>query len=289
MKRIAGFILFLSLVTGGLGIAAAQQAPKKVLVITREYVKPGKGGMMHDKAESAFVQAFTRAKWPTHYVGMTSLSGKSRALFFTGYDSFEAWEKDNMAMEKNPTLAAALDHAGLVDGDLLDEIDGAVFAYREEYSLRPNADLAHRRYYEITAVRVKQGHHKDWDDAVKMVLAAYQRSMPDTHWGCYEAVYGMPEGLYIFITGRASTAEVDRDFAQEKDFMAAMGDEGMKKLEEISAAAIESSETNLFAINPRMSYVPDELVKADPGFWNPKPAGEPAAHKKAEKKAPASQ
>lgn len=282
MKRITSFVLFLFVVTGGLGIAAGQQAPKKVLVIMREVLKPGKGGMMHDKAESAFVEAFSRAKWPTHYVGMTSLSGKSRALFFVGYDSFEAWEKDNMAIEKNPTLSGALDHAGLVDGELLNELDGTVFNYREDYSLRPNADLAHRRYYEITAVRVKPGHDKEWDDAVKMVIAAYDKAMPDMHWGCYQAVYGMSEDLYIFVTGRQSLAEVDSDFAKNKDFMAAMGDEGMKKLEDISAVAIESSETNLFAIDPRISYVPEELSKADPGFWNPKPMA--SGHKKAEEK-----
>jgi hypothetical protein len=52
----------------------------KVLQITREYVKAGKAGMAHDKAESLFVDAMRRAKWPTYYTGMTSLSGKSRAF-----------------------------------------------------------------------------------------------------------------------------------------------------------------------------------------------------------------
>lgn len=284
MKRIISSILFLFLLTGGVGLAAAQQTPKKVLVVMREFLKPGKGGMMHDKAEGAFVQAFTRAKWPTHYVGMTSLSGKTRALFFVGYDSLEAWEKDNMAIVKDPALSAALDHAGLVDGEILNELDSTVFSYREEYSLHANADLAHRRYYELTAIRLKPGHHKDWDDAVKMVIAAYEKAMPDEHWACYQAVYGMPEDLYIFITGRQSLSEVDTYLAKQNDFMAAMGDNGMKKLEDISAAAIESSETNLFAIDPRISYVPDELSKADPGFWNPKPMAAPSGHKNAGEK-----
>jgi hypothetical protein len=49
-----------------------------------------------------------------------------------------------------------------------------------------------------------------------------------------------------------------------------MGAEGMRKLEALSAAAIESSETNLFMINPKMSYVPDEVAKSAPDFWRPK-------------------
>jgi len=68
----------------------------------------------------------------------------------------------------------------------------------------------------------------------------------------------------------------------DKDFEAAMGEEGMKKLSELSAAAIESSQTNLFAINPRMSYPADEWVKADPEFWKPKAAA--SASKKADEK-----
>jgi hypothetical protein len=58
----------------------------------------------------------------------------------------------------------------------------------------------------------------------------------------------------------------------------------MKKLAELSAAAIDSSQTNLFAFNPRMSYPADDWVKADPEFWKPKAAPAAAAAKKAEKK-----
>jgi hypothetical protein len=48
-----------------------------------------------------------------------------------------------------------------------------------------------------------------------------------------------------------------------------MGPDGMKKLSELSAACIESSQTNLFQFNPKMSYPPEEWIKADPGFWKP--------------------
>lgn len=271
------------LLIAALGVAAAQDqsaptmSPPKVLTVTREFLKPGKAGTMHDKTESAFVQAMARAKWPTHYLGMNSLSGKARSLFFTGYDSFEAWEKDAMATEKNATLAASLDRAYVADGDLLNEVDMAALVYSEEYSLRPQPATAATRYFEVSAFHVKEGHHKDWDDAVKTVLATYQKAVPEAHWACYQAAYGLPEGTYIFITALKSASEIDHAFAKDKDFMAAMGDEGMKKLEELSAAAIESSESNLFMLDPRMSYVPEDWIKADPDFWKPKPSAAPAA------------
>jgi len=251
--------------------------PPKVLTVTREFVKPGKGGVVHDKAESAFVQAFARVKWPTHYLAMNSVSGKPRVLFLTGYDSFEAWEKDINAANKNAALSGALDHASVADGELLDSVDGGAWAYREDYSLRAPVEIPHMRYFEISVYRVKQGHRKDWDDGMKMVLAASQKASPDSHWACYEAAYGAPEGTYVFITPMKSAAEIDKAFAQNKDFMSAMGEEGMKKLEELSAASIESSESNLFMFNPKMSYVSDDWVKADPDFWKPKTAAAPAA------------
>jgi hypothetical protein len=289
--KMLGALLAGVLVLAAIGPAAAQDqssgmmSPPKVLTITREFVKPGKAGSLHDKAESAFVQASARAKWPTHYLGMTSLSGKSRALFFAGYDSFEAWEKDQMATQKNTALAGALDHAAIVDGDLLDEIDMGIFAYNQEYSLNQAAEhaTAATRYFEISVFHVKEGHHKDWDDLVKMVLAAYQKALPDAHWACYEGAFGAPEGTYLFIVARKSASEIDSDFAHDKDFMSAMGEEGMKKLDELASSSIQSSETNLFMLNPHMSYVPDEWIKADPDFWKPKAAAPAGAKKPADK------
>ncbi|MGB8012401.1 MAG: hypothetical protein WCF68_12350 [Terriglobales bacterium] len=286
MKKLTGSMLALAvLLTAAIsGIAFAQEKssaplPPKVLVITREYTKPGKSGSQHEKTESMFVQAMRNAKWPTHYLAAESLSGPARALFFTGYDSFAAWEKDTLAEQKNPTLSAALDHAWGADGELLSETDAGAFAFREEYSLRPETDLPHMRYFEIQRFQVKAGHDKDWDDLVKMVIAAYKK-IPDVHWATYSSVYGMPDNTYLVFNPMKSAAEIDKNFAAGKQFEEAMGEEGMKKFAELSAASIESSQTNLFVFNPRMSYAADEWIKADPDFWKPKAAAAPAAAKK---------
>jgi hypothetical protein len=99
---------------------------------------------MHDKTETAFVQAMAHSKVPTHYLGMNSITGKSRSLFFTGYDSLEAWEKDVASQQKNAMLSVALDRAGVADGELLDSVDTAAFKYNAEYSLNQQAEHATR-------------------------------------------------------------------------------------------------------------------------------------------------
>jgi hypothetical protein len=283
MNKLSRSLLGLSLVVACSCTAAAQEIPK-VLQITREFTKPGKAGMVHDKAESAFVQAMSRAKWPTRYLGMTSLSGKQRALFLVWYASFEAYEKDIEATAKNTALSAALDRASEADGALLDSVDQGVFVFNEELSLRPMADISHQRFLDISSYHVRPGHTREWNEAVKMVKEAYEKAVPGAHWGLFEQRYGGDGGVYLVLTARKSLAEIDRGFEDSKQFRAAMGEEGMKKLNEMVGASVESSQHQLFAFNPRMSYVADEWVKADPGYWKPKPAAVPAAKPATEEK-----
>jgi len=295
LNKLNRFVLAISPLLTWAGSAPAQEnAIPKVLQIMREYTKPGKGGMVHDRAESAFVQAMARAKWPTHYLALTSLSGKSRALFLTQYATFEAWEKDSAAVDKNAALSAALDHASMADGELLDSTDQGLFLFNDEMSLRPMSDLSHMRYLEISSYRVRPGHDQEWSELVKMVKEAYEKSVPAAHWGVYAQVYGgTGEGgtTYLVFTARKTLAEVDRSFKEDDpQFVAAMGEDGMKRLRELEGSCVESAQHQLFAFNPHMSYVADEWIKSEPDFWRPKPAAavaaKPAAKPAAEKENP---
>lgn len=288
MKRLMGILLGVCLTLACADVVAAQDSqggPPKVLTIAREFVKPGKTGATHEKSESLFIQAYAKAKWPTHYLGMESLSGRSRALFFSGYASFEAWEKDAMAQQKNEAFNAAFGHATLVDGELLEGFDQSVWTYSEEGSNAGGIEISHMRYFEIERFQIRPGREKEWNEIVKLVKPALIKANPDTHWAMYYGVYGVPALTAIVITPLRSATQIDHAMAQEPKFGAALGDDGMKKLSELSAIAIESSETNLFAFNPRMSYVEESWVKADPDFWKPKAAAAPAAKKGAEKPA----
>ena len=275
MQRLTSFMLGLFLLLGGLAVALAQDKteglsqPPKVLVIAREFVKPGKAGMIHHRSETAFVQAFATAKWPTHYLAINSMSGKPRSLFLTGCDSFEAMEKDNKAAEKNAGLSAALDRASLNDGELLSDFDQGVFVYREDLSLNPAADLPHMRYFELSAFRVKPGHEKDFEELAKIYINAYSK-VPDTHWATYEVAYGSLGNTVIVFSPLKTASEIDHNFVQGKQIEETMGEDTMKRAHELSAACLESTQTNLFSFEPKMSYVPSEWAKADPTFWGQK-------------------
>lgn len=274
MKMFSPVVLGLSLAVAGSMLTAAQETSStvKVLQITREFAKPYKNGMAHDKTESAFVQAMTKAKFPAYYLGLTSMSGKSRALYLARYDSFAEWEKDNKLVDKNPALAAELERDSVADGENLEEVDSGVFTSDEQLSYKPHSDLSHARYMEISMFHVRAGHRADWMKLGKMVKDAHDKAGTSAHWAMYEIAYGAPDGTYIALSSDNSLADIDTGYAENKKFMEAMGEDGVREFRRLFADTVDSSESQLFSINPKQSYVPDEWIKADPDFWKPKPA-----------------
>jgi hypothetical protein len=275
MKMISPVVLGLSLAVAGSMLAAAQETTPsmpKVLQITREYLKPYKNGMAHDKTESAFVQALTKAKNPAYYIGLNSMSGKSRALYLTRYDSFADWEKENKLVDKNPALSAELERASIADGELLESVDSGVFTYDEDLSYKPRSDISFARYLEISVFHVRSGHRADWHKLAKLVKDTHDKAGTSAHWGMYEVAYGAPDGTYIALTGDKSMADIDSEYAEQKKFNDALGEDGLKELRELFAATVDSSQSELFSVNPKQSYVPEEWIKADPEFWKPRAA-----------------
>ena len=254
------------------GLAFAQQAPSvtqppKVLQIIREYLKPGKAGVPHQKTEAAFVKAMADNKWATHYFAMDSLTGPSRSLFFVAYPSFEAWGKDVEATNANGTLSAAMDEATQADGELLSKYESSVFLFHPEMSLHAAVDIPHMRYFEITQFVIKTGHTRDFENLAKMYIQGYDK-VPSAHWATFESVYGENNGgVYIILNPMRTLTEVDQGMADAKQFEASLGESGMKNAADLAAACIQSVQTNVFIINPKMSYPMDDWAKADPDFW----------------------
>jgi hypothetical protein len=277
VKKLSRVVLVMCLGVACIGIAVAQETSiPKVLQITGEYTKPGRAHMLHDKTEGVFVQAMARAKWPVHYLGMISLSGRKRALFLTWYPSFEAWEQSDKALSKNTALSDVLSRAYIADGEMVDSEDQHVFVYHEELSLHPITDISQMRYMDISIYHVRPGHDSEWNDLVKMVKDAYEKAVPEAHWAMYEQVYGGDGGTYFVVTARKSLAELDRTFNEDdRRFKAAMSEDAMKKFKELVGASVESYQHQLFAFNPNTSYVADEWIKAD-NFWKPKAVSAPS-------------
>jgi hypothetical protein len=251
---------------------AQDDGPPNVLVIQREYLKPGKGGMLHERSESAFVQAFANAKSNSHYFALDALSRPTRSLFLMGYNNFADVEKDRAAINKDKTLSAAIDHAAEMDGDLLSGYDSTTLMLRPDLSLNKGS-INGTRYFEITTFIVKPGHRHEFEQLAHMYIDTFRKVAPDTHWDCFEVMYGNPApgfpsgAAFVVVNTMKSLAETDKGNADFEKFTKEVGPGGMEKIEQLSAASIETTGTNLFEINPRMSNPPQEWITRDPDFW----------------------
>jgi hypothetical protein len=285
MRKISPLLLGLSLVVPGISVAAAQDqpttaamTPPKYLQITVEYTKPGKGGAAHDKTEGAFVRAMTKAKFPINYFAYNAMSGKPRAIYISGFSSFAEMEKANKIFD-NPAVAAEFEPLNVADGELLEDSKTLLFSYVPDLSLRPSVDLLHHRYLEADIMHVKSGHGKEFHELAKMWVDLYQKAGTSAHWVALHAEYGEDTGSYVFLTPDNSLTDVDTGFADNDKFGASLTDDVKKKFRDLRAECLDEDRTEIYSVNPAQSYVPAEFIKADPGYWKPKPgaAAKPAA------------
>ena len=192
--------------------------PPKVLVIHREFTKPGKDGAAHQKTEGAFVSAVKANHGQLNYLALRSLSGADRALFFSGYPTLAAWEAAEVNVGKNAALASAMDQSNESDGDLLASTDKSVWVRRDDMSMN-RTGLLGARYMQISQYTVRPGHVKEWEDAVKMVMDGYKKGVPDAHWTMWSQRYGNLGNAYLVTIPLKSGGEMDHMMGSSKGFM----------------------------------------------------------------------
>ncbi len=270
--RVAARLLVVSLSCSSAAILFAQEVlpSPKILVISREYTKPGKDGAPHQAVEGAYPRTLAAAKSPNHYLAAVSLSGPPRVLFFHGYDSYAEWAKGSIGATTNPTIAASLARTTAADGDLLSSKDYTVWAKRDDLSLDPGFRVG-ARVEVVIQYLVRPGHGQEFEDLVKLYSDGY-KGVSGMHWGTYEEIYGPPGNAFLVIITHKSAAELDVEDANDQKFVENLGPEGLKKLAHLEASCLESKQTDLFSIDPKMSYPTENMLKADPEFWKPSQA-----------------
>jgi hypothetical protein len=282
LARVTMSVLLSLMAATPIAVAAQDDGPPPVLVVNREFLKPGRGGSVHEKTEGGYLAAAKAGKAPFHYFALTSITGADRALFLSPYPSFAAWEAETRLADKNPALGTALDHAMVADGDLLSATDTSVWLHRKDLSLNEN-NLVGVRYFEIQQITIKPGHMKQLEEWVRLYVEGY-KNIPGANWATYQQAYGTNSNTFVFLSTLKSLSESDAEFgSSSKAFEAALGPAGMKKIAALEAEVADTEMTNIFRISPKMSLPDERLIKGEPDFWKPKAA--PAAKKAADKPA----
>jgi hypothetical protein len=250
-----------------------EEAPApKVLMVVQEQIKEGREAA-HARAEEAWPRIFQKGNATSHYIGMTSESGPSEAWFLEPYDSFGGMEKARAEIQQSP-MAADLETANVQDGELRTGSRTLLTVFRGDLSYHAAAavsNLAKCRHMGVTVLRVKYGQDADLAQLAKLLIDGDEKSGSSQPVLAYQVVSGGPSGMYLLFSPMDSLARMDEGPARSAAARQAMGDRGQKHFDTLAPEVVQSTESKLFAFNPRMSYVSKEFAAADPDFWNPKP------------------
>jgi len=188
-----------------------------------------------------------------------------------------------MKLLEEPAIAGDYERANVADGELLDSTKTLYFSSVPELSYHTRADISHGHFLEARILHVRPGHGKDFEELVKLWIAAEDKVGTADHWGAYRIDYGEQIGSYIFLTSDNSLADIDKSNAEDSKFASALSESDKVRMRELREAAIDQDRFELYSVNPAQSYVPEEFTKADPDFWKPKMVEAPAETKKGKK------
>jgi hypothetical protein len=277
MRKVAMGVLGALLIGIGLPLLAQEDgagpAPN-IIQIGREMVKPGRGAA-HEKVEAGWPKAYKASKNSAHYLAMTAMTGPNEAWFISGYDSYEAMEKQNKAEASDPVLSAELTRLQIADGEFLESTRTITAHYRPDLSMRPSINMGSYRYINVVTTRVRPGTQTKFVEMRKAIKAAHEKAGMKDYYSVFEVQSGMTGPVYLIFIPMKSLKEADEagplhDSAAYKEALG--GDDGQKKMAELASTAIVSNESAIFSFSPKMSVVPPAfLAGGNADYWNPKP------------------
>jgi hypothetical protein len=281
MKHTASTFAPLCLLFAGLTFCAAPAAlaqhevgtttgPSKYLFLENVELKPNMG-FPYAKAQGDQVEAERAAKAPGHYLGMWGITGSGHVLYMHGFDAFGDLQKDHEATFAMPKLVEAMKTNDAAQAGSIAAEHSSIYTYEKDLSLNANLELSKMRFMRIILFHVKSGHNEEFRHLAKVFVKGYQSTLPDARWAMFQKAYGVDsDKTYILVTPMASLAEVDAMAGGDKKFGDGVGEDQLAVMFKGLDAALESSETDLFAFDPQLSYVPDSWLTSSPDFWGKK-------------------
>jgi hypothetical protein len=248
-------------------------------------VKVGHGDA-HEANERAWAIAYAKSKLPVYSIAMTSMTGPNDAWWMSGWSSYKEFDDANTAVAKNKELTASISQYGAKDAEYVSDAVGSIWALRPDMSYRDTVDWSSMHAYQMITVRARPGHESDVKQIAQKIRATHIAAGTGAHWAMYQGVMGVPDGTFLVIIPLKSVADLDMGMKEDEKFGKALGEAGGKELDKLSNDGVISTQSDLFAVNAKMSYVSNEWRVADADFWKGSAvvqAGEPVAKKEAKK------
>jgi hypothetical protein len=283
MKKWLCSIAGLSLALAGSLATQAQTPsvpPPNILNIQTDNIKPYEDGP-YDKFASESAVLSQQLKDPTHVLAMEALTGTPRAIYLSGFDSFEALQKNEEWLLGDAATDAKFDALEAREAPYVAEVHYTIWHYRPDLSNNVvGADIPHSHYWEVIIFHMRSGHDEQFEELTKLYRDANLKISQNTPWATYEGLRGVADA-YLVLVPMASLKDQDTALAHQKDFGAALGDEGKGQMNKLSAESVASIEDNIWMVVPEWSTVEKSWIEADPQYWAPEPAAKPAPAPKA--------
>jgi hypothetical protein len=127
--------------------------------------------------------------------------------------------------------------------------------------------VGNARWLRTTRVVVRPGHEADFEEAVKQAKSALEQSNQAWPYLVSQTVAGEPGDVFYVSTLQPSRAAFDSAPSLRKT----LGDDAYLKWEKAAGDYEMNAETMLMRFIPELSNAPEEVAKAAPEFWRPKP------------------
>lgn len=229
--------------------------------IIRELEKPGHAAA-HEATEARWAQVNRSAGFPLAYIALAATSGTPEVWWISPFDSFEALGKSNDF--GTAAYKASIARVAMEDGEHITSTIRMQARAVPDATVGEFPEIAKVRIYSVLTVRMRPGHEQAFSEIAKH-YAAIVAGSGVAGWRSYEVIAGAPGGTYLVMSSFPSWAAVDANEAAWGKAMANAGPH-LEAAGKLAAEAIMSSEARYFAVNPRMSLVPKELMDSDP-FW----------------------
>jgi hypothetical protein len=127
--------------------------------------------------------------------------------------------------------------------------------------------IGESRLLRTTAVHIRPGHIPDFEALMKDVKEAAEKNADTRTVFVSQVIEGGKGATFYVSTLRSSMGGFDHNPTLRE----ILGDEGLKKYQQISADTVETADSALYRFNPDLSNPPDEIAKVAMDFWRPKP------------------
>src|SRR5712671_1498711 len=128
--------------------------------------------------------------------------------------------------------------------------------------------IGESRLLRTTAVHIRSGHVPDFEALLKDMKEAGEKN-PDTQPVFVSQVIEGGKGATFYVSTLRSSMG---GFEHNPTLREIVGDEGVKKFQQMNAEAVEVSDSTLYRFNPDLSNPPEEIAKVAMDFWRPKAA-----------------